>query len=208
MVATCGSVAAMLHTSGVQFGRPRTLDDELGGLQSQIESARRFVPSFGDRAQSWLEGIAASAGESEPLKPCLSHGDFKHEQLLFDGARSGLVDFDSICQAEPALDVGKFLAHLRAEVRKIRERASVLSPLGEELADRFVRAYVSTAGDHVEDERRLRLRTTLYETIALLRLALRSLHDLDETRLETTTALLEERMAALAADQQVIRRRT
>jgi ribosomal protein L29 len=53
----------------------------------------------------------------------------------------------------------------------------------------------------------LRLRTTLYETIALLRLALRSQQDLDETRLELTTALLEERMST-AADQLVSRRRT
>ena len=208
MVATCGYVAALLHGSGVELGRARTLDDELAGLRSQIAMARQFVPSFGDRAQSWLERIAALAEQSEPLKLCLSHGDFKHEQLLFDGAGSGLVDFDAMCQAEPALDLGKFLAHLRAEARKIQARASVSSPLGEELAEQFLRAYVRAAGDQVEDERRLRIRTTLYETIALLRLALRSLQDLDETRLEMTTALLEERMSAIAADQRVTRRRT
>jgi aminoglycoside phosphotransferase (APT) family kinase protein len=156
------------------------------------------VPSFGDRAQSWLERIAALAEQSEPLKLRLGHGDFKHEQLLFDGAGSGLVDFDALCQAEPALDLGKFLAHLRSEAQKIQRRASVSSPLGEELAEHFLRAYVSAAGDHVEDERRLRLRTTLYEAVALLRLALLSHQDLDETRLEMTTALLEQRMSAVA----------
>jgi hypothetical protein len=197
MVATCGYVAAMLHGSGVELGRPRTLDDELTGLQPQIAGARQFVPSFGDRAQSWLERIAALAEQSEPLKLCLSHGDFKHEQLLFDGAGSGLVDFDGMCQAEPALDLGKFLAHLRAEAQKIQRRASVSSPLDEELAEQFLRAYVS-AGDHVEDERRLRLRTTLYEAIALLRLALLSQQDLDETRLQLTTTVLEQRMSAIA----------
>jgi hypothetical protein len=208
MIATCGHVAAVLHTSGVELGRPRTLNDELAGLERQIAVARQFVPSFGDRARSWLQRIAASAERSEPLKLCLNHGDFKHEQLLFDGPNSGLVDFDAICQAEPALDLGKFLAHLRSEAQKIQMRASVSSPLGEELAEQFLRAYVSAAGDHVEDERRLRLRTTLYETIALLRLALRSHQDLDETRLEMTIVLLEERMSALAADQSVTRRRT
>jgi thiamine kinase-like enzyme len=130
----------------------------------------------------------------------LCHGDFKHEQLLFDGGGSGLVDFDSMCQAEPALDLGKFLAHLGAEVQKVQRRASVSSPLGEELAEQFLRAYVRAAGDRVEDERGLRLRTTLYEAIALLRLALRSHQDLDETRREMTTALLEERISAIAAN--------
>jgi Phosphotransferase enzyme family len=208
MVATCGHVAAMLHASGVELGRPRTLADELAGLLPEIAMARRFVPSFGGRAQSWLERIAAFAEQSEPLKLRLSHGDFKHEQVLFDGPSSGLVDFDGICQAEPALDLGKFLAHLRAEAQKIQKRASVSTPLGEELAEQFLRGYLSAAGDHAEDERRLRLRTTLYETIALLRLALRSQLDLDELRLELTTALLEERISAFGADPHVTRRRT
>jgi aminoglycoside phosphotransferase (APT) family kinase protein len=156
------------------------------------------VPSFGGRAQSWLERIAALAERSEPLKLCLGHGDFKHEQLLFDGANSGLVDFDALCQAEPALDLGKFLAHLRIEAQKIQRRASVSSPLGEELAEQFLRAYISVAGDHMEDERRLRARTAVYEAVALLRLALLSQQDLDETRLEITTTLLEQRMSAIA----------
>jgi aminoglycoside phosphotransferase (APT) family kinase protein len=129
-------------------------------------------------------------------------------RLLFDGAGSGLVDFDSLCQAEPALDLGKFLAHLRNEAQKIQRRASVSSPLGQELAEQFLRAYVSAVGGRAEDERWLRLRTTVYETIALLRLALRSHQDLDANRLAMTAGLLEERISALAADQGVNRRRT
>jgi hypothetical protein len=207
MVATCGYVAAMLHASDVELGRPRTLDDELAGLLRQIAMARQFVPSFGDRAQSLLERIAALAEQSIPLKLCLSHGDFKHEQLLFHGTSSGLVDFDAICQAEPTLDLGKFLAHLRAEARMTQRRASVSSPLGEELAEQFLNAYVSAAGDRVEDERQLRHRTTLYEAIALLRLALLSQQDLDEPRLEMLAALLEERISAIGADPRVTRAR-
>jgi phosphotransferase family enzyme len=206
MVATGGHVAAMLHASGVELGRPRTLDDELAGLLGQIGSVRQFLPSFSARAQSSLERIAALGEQSKRLKLCLCHGDFKHEQLLFDSAGSGLVDFDSLCQAEPALDLGKFLAHLRTEAQKIQRRASVSSPLGEELAEEFLRVYVSAAGDKLEDERRLRFRTTVYETVALLRLALLSHQDLDETRREMTTRLLEERISALAADQGVNRR--
>jgi phosphotransferase family enzyme len=198
MVATCGHVAAMLHASGVELGRPRTLDDEIAGLVSQIALARQFAPSFRDRAQSWLERIAAFAQETEPLRLRLGHGDFKHEQLLFDGARSGLVDFDAMCQAEPALDLGKFLAHLRVEAERSKRRASVSSGLDEELAERFLRAYVGAPGDHVEDERRLRMRTALYEALALLRLALRGQLDLDESRVGLTTAVLEKRLSALA----------
>jgi hypothetical protein len=91
--------------------------------------------------------------------------------------------------------LGKFLAHVRVEAKKSQQRGSVTSPLGEELAERFLRAYVRAVGERLEDERRLRVRTALYEVVALLRLALRSQQNLDETRFEVTSALLEERMS-------------
>jgi hypothetical protein len=194
MVATCGRVAAALHGSGLTIGPARTLDDELAGLQREIAIVRPFGRDFGDRAQARLEQMAALAEQSERLRPCLSHGDFKHEQLLFDGARSGLIDFDAISQAEPALDLGNFLAHLRVDAEKIQRQASVSSPLGEELAEQFLRAYGSAPGGRLEDEPRLRARIALYEAIALLRLALHSRRNLDETRLHIATALLEERV--------------
>jgi hypothetical protein len=204
MVTRCAHVAAMLHASGVELGPRRTVADEIDGLQREVAMAREFAPTFGARARSVLERIAAVAEQSEPLTLHLGHGDFKHEQLLFDGAASGLVDFDAIGQAEPALDLGKFLAHLRSEVRKLQMRASVSSALGDDLAERFLGAYVAAGG---KDERQLRLRTTLYEAIALLRLAVRSQLDLDETRADLTAAVLEERMSALA-DQYATRDRT
>jgi Phosphotransferase enzyme family len=191
MVATCGYVAATLHAAELQHSRTRTLDDELAGLQREVAMAREFVPDFGDRGQSWLERIAAHAERSRPLGLRLSHGDFKYPQLLFDGAACALVDLDTVCEAEPALDLGKFLAHLRAEARTMHERESVSSPL----AERFLRAYVDTAGDRLEDEGQLRRRTTLYEAIALLHMALRAQQNLKEKRVEITTALLEERLS-------------
>jgi hypothetical protein len=84
---------------------------------------------------------------------------------------------------------------VRVEAKKIQQRGSVTSPLGEELAERFLGAYVRAAGERLEDERQLRVRTALYEVVALLRLALRGQQNLDETRFEVTSALLEERMS-------------
>jgi hypothetical protein len=185
MVAACGHAAAALHGSGVALGPARTIDDDLAGLRRDMAIVRPFVHDSGDRAQAWFEQVAALAQQSQPLGPCLSHGDFKYEQLLFDGARSALVDFDGVCQAEPALDLGKFLAHLRVE-----------APLGDELAEQFLLGYLSASGDRVEDERRLRLRTALYEAVSLLHLTLWSQRNLDETATHATSRLLQERLAA------------
>jgi hypothetical protein len=195
MIATCGYVAATLHASHLELRRPRRIDDELARLQQEVAMSRQFVPHFGDRAQSWLELIAEHAEQSEPLMLRLGHGDFKYEQLLFDDMDCALVDLDTICEAEPALDLGKFLAHMRAEGRRMQERGSGSPRLVEELAEQFLRAYVRGAGDSLEDEPRLRLRTALYEAIALLHMALRGQQNLNERRVEITTALLDERLS-------------
>jgi Phosphotransferase enzyme family len=199
MLAICANVAATLHTSGLNVGPVRVIDHDLARLGREIAIVRQFAPGFADRARSWLERIAALAGQSEPLPLCLNHGDFDHEQLLFNGANGALLDLDTLCQAEPAFDVGWFLGNLREDIEKLRRSASVSSTLAEELAEelaeRFLRAYVTAAGDQLEDGEHLRARTTLYEAIALLRLAVRGQHDFNEIRRDIATTLLEERMS-------------
>jgi hypothetical protein len=202
MVATCGHVAAALHTSGLTVGPARTLADELAGLQRELAVLRPLVRELGDRAHAWLGRIEALAEQSGPLRRRLGHGDFKHEQLLFDGTTSALVDFDAICQAEPALDLGKFVAHLEVEARRIQQRASVSSPLGEELVEQFLGAYVGAAGDRLEGEAQLRLRTAIYEAVALVRLVLRSAQDLADLRLHITADLLEERFSSIVPERE------
>src|SRR6266540_3376273 len=98
----CARIAAALHTSGIALGRRRALDDELAGLRQGFAIVERVSPELGARFRSWLERVEGYAQETRPLNLCFSHGDFSYTQLIFDGDQSGLVDFDTICQAEPA----------------------------------------------------------------------------------------------------------
>jgi hypothetical protein len=207
LVEMCAAAAAGLHGSGVEVGPRRAFGDELAAVEGEAAAAGQFVPGFAARAGGWLERIAELEARSQPLPLGLAHGDFNHGQLLFDGTAGALLDLDTLCRAEPALDLGKFGAHLRFEVDKLRRRAGVASALDDELAERFLRAYVAAAGG-AADEGRLRARTALYEALALVRLVVRSRHDFEETRFEIATVLLEERMRSYAADRLVSRRRT
>ena len=40
------------------------------------------------------------------------HRDFYDTQVLWDGARAWIVDFDQLSVGDPALDLGHFVAHL------------------------------------------------------------------------------------------------
>jgi aminoglycoside phosphotransferase (APT) family kinase protein len=191
-------VASALHTSKIGLGRRRTLDDDLTALQKDIHMVQRATPELGAQFQGWLERIEAYAEESDSLRPCFSHGDYTYAQLIFEGQQCGLVDFDTVCQAEPALDLGQFLAYLRVAAHKARKAASSgAAPIGEQLGEQFLSAYIAAAGEELEDEERLRIRASVYEVVSLMRLALHSWQQLKGARLENAIAVLEEAIVRL-----------
>jgi thiamine kinase-like enzyme len=195
---TCARIASALHTSNIALGRRRTLDDDLTALQKDIHTVQRVSPALGGQFQSWLERVENYAEESDALRPCFSHGDYTYAQVIFDGARSGLVDFDTVCQAEPALDLGQFLAYLRVAAHKARRAAAPDAlPIGEQLGEHFLSTYITAAGDRLEDAERLRVRASVYEVVSLMRMALHSWQQVKPARLENALAVLQEAMDRL-----------
>jgi thiamine kinase-like enzyme len=156
--------------------------------------------AYRSRAANWrLRRIApreARAQETQPLEPHFSHGDFTYTQLIFDGSASGLVDFDTICQAEPALDLGQFLAYARVTVPRARHKAALPADhITENICGQFLNSYIeASAASRSCSEERLRARVPVYEAISLLRIALHSWQKLKGTRLEYVISVLEERV--------------
>ena len=197
-MAACAQIAAALHTSGIALGRRRTLEDELAGLRQGFAIVQHISPDLGAQFLAWLEQAEAYAATSKPMSLCFSHGDFSYTQLIFEGMRSGLVDFDTVCQAEPALDLGQFLAYVRVAVLKGQKGLSPASAaMTEQLCAQFLHDYITAAGEQLEDEERLRLRVPVYEIISLLRLGLHSWQKLKGSRLEYVISILEERVSCL-----------
>ena len=128
-----------------------------------------------------------------------SHGSYKPSQLLVRGEHTLLVDFDQFCLADPALDVGYFLAYLRppglfyhrAGCREWFEAAS----------DTFTSAYVeklresgiasATGADIIE-------RAHVYEAGLLLKIAARRANRLHSPRPAEVSATLAEISTCLA----------
>lgn len=194
----CALVAAELHTSNVTLGPWRTLADELAALRPGILAVHAVSPELGARLLAWLEQLEAYAGETDPLPLCFSHGDFTYTQLVFDGAAGGLVDFDTVCQAEPALDLGQFLAYLRVAVLKARENAlGAEAALDEQLCAWFLNTYLTASYYPWPGDEQLRGRVSVYELVSLLRLAMHSWRKSKNRRLEHALAVLEERVSCL-----------
>jgi aminoglycoside phosphotransferase (APT) family kinase protein len=98
-----------LHSSAVELERRHGLEDELGILSERLLELPRGILQ---RAQGCFEAAAcAASGLDWRLRPV--HRDLYHEQVLVDGERLALLDFDDAALSEPAVDVANFLAHLR-----------------------------------------------------------------------------------------------
>ncbi|HET7080854.1 MAG TPA: ATP-binding cassette domain-containing protein, partial [Chloroflexia bacterium] len=198
MHEACARIAVALHTSGIKLGRRRTFDDEMTVLRDGFAAMRTVSPELAAQLQGWLDRLAVVAEQSDAMPLCFSHGDFTYTQLIFDGTSSGLVDFDTVCQAEPAIDLGQFLAYLRVAVQKAHRNAAVTpTALADDLGEVFYDAYVAAADTWLADEEQLRARTAVYEIVSLLRLALHSWQKLKAARIQNVLAVLEERMACL-----------
>jgi thiamine kinase-like enzyme len=89
-----------------------------------------------------------------------SHRDFFDKQLLYSERRSTLLDCDNAAKADPALDVGNFIAHLT--LRKLQH------PNCSANIEKGIRAFIESYGN-LDD--RSRLRTAWWTKASLLRLS-------------------------------------
>ncbi len=197
-IAVCAQILATLHSSGIKLGRRHPIQAELSAVKEEIQVMQDVFPELGDQLHSWLEHITSIAMASSPMPLCFSHGDYTYTQLIFDGKEAGLVDFDTVCQAEPALDLGQFLAYQRLAIHKEQDPAAPFKPEEvDRLCDLFLNTYISTSSSWLADEPLLRSRVAVYELLSLIRLALHSWQKLKGSRLKLALQLLEERMECL-----------
>ena len=140
-----------------------------------------------------------------------AHGDLTPSEVLFDGPISSLFDLDAACVAEPALDVGGFLAHLDVVTTRARHstRPTGYAPddlgdgQGEEALDRvFLQEYVRTGA--VLDPGALAARIAAYRTVTLAQVAVRSWCQLKPDRLRAAIALLEQPQPAERARERAV----
>jgi aminoglycoside phosphotransferase (APT) family kinase protein len=133
--------------------------------------------------------------------PRLVHGSFKPSQLLFgEDTRVVVTDLDHCCLADPALDLGYFLAYLRPAALwqgNVRARAWYKTA-----ASRFRRAYAAASGANgarPQDIESALARSAIYEAALLLKIAARRVHRLNSPRPHELEAILEDAVMRIGA---------
>jgi aminoglycoside phosphotransferase (APT) family kinase protein len=117
---------ASIVARGPNSGRPHIPADELAILGAWIDRVCIVFPNLAGSAGRALVAVKEALAQMTPaeLQPC--HRDFHEGQLLLNECRAGVLDFDTYCLADPALDIGNLIAHLRMRGVQENRRTKII----------------------------------------------------------------------------------
>ena len=194
----CQSAGKSLRAVGLAL---RTLHDvpreivgplKLHDLAAEIKQIRRscehlstLLPSAGDAIRAMLARATELDERLPKEQPTFAHGDFISEHIWVTSAGLVLIDFDNCFFADPALDIGKFLADLQLLY------ANHCLQGVEEAQEVFLAGYRTG----VPVERLLRAR--LFEAIKLVKMAARRVYVFEQNWASRTTFLIARAQALM-----------
>jgi Ser/Thr protein kinase RdoA (MazF antagonist) len=136
----------------------------LATVERNLPYLQRSEPSLAEELRRLTREIVLLEPTIPALPLGLAHCDLAHDNVLVDGDRIGIIDFDRAGQAEPAYDVAYFLTHLCSfGIRHPRRQQHV-----RRLCGTFRAAYLELAPE-VSPER-----LALYEALELVSYGLRN----------------------------------
>jgi hypothetical protein len=133
-VAAAARALAKHHRCPLKVPGRHTVAAELGLLIGWVTVVSQVHPHMRGGFEEALAQVQDGLARCRDVEPTLTHRDFYEKQVLLNGAESILIDFDTLCLADPAIDVGNFLAHLRLAGLQHRERV-------DGMEEAFVAAY-------------------------------------------------------------------
>jgi len=158
---------------------PKTLDSEIKVIQRAAQHIHILLPQAGAKIERIL-GLIQEIHQRLPGEPpTFTHSDFKADHLRVSGKGLTLIDFDTCSLADPASDIGKFLADLRFWYEFYGQP-------GVELAqEQFLSGYGLRDAD-------IRvLRASLYEALVLIKITIRRVPLFDRNWAERTQGLID-----------------
>ncbi|MFN2489618.1 MAG: aminoglycoside phosphotransferase family protein [Actinomycetota bacterium] len=158
---------------------------EIKAIARASEHVEPLLPSASEGIARLLERAQEVEGKMVQEAPTFAHGDYKADHAWVTAAGLTLIDFNTVSLAEPALDVGKFLADLQWWYAT-SGRSGV-----EWARERFLAGY----GADTPPQRLLSAR--LYEVLILTKITVRRVRLFDPAWAPHTEALIARADALL-----------
>jgi hypothetical protein len=149
--------AYKVHRSAVWPTRTHTVADELRILRERLAVVAAARPEWNGRLGKLMEQCHTLALTLPPITAQPIHRDFYPGQIIVDGVRLWLLDFDLFSFGDPAVDVGNFIAHVtELSLRQFGDERR-LTAMEQDIED----TYVSLAGEDVRPRIRIYVLLTL-----------------------------------------------
>lgn len=186
---------ARLHTSQVTPGqgtlRPGTKEAKRAHERAALLAG--YYPSQAADIQDLVQALAQRLDTLQPETYRPAHGGFKASQLLYRDDTISVVDFDGFCLADPALDVGYFLAYLRPSGLWYGRQGT--RAWFEAAAEIFTTTYaraLQELGLSSDEIRGIMRRSQLYTAALLFKIATRRVNRLNSPRPQELSGMLKE----------------
>lgn len=189
---------AALHRTPAPTSAAYGWADELADVRHFAGNLAAAVPELAGAATALLVWLDVHAAASPPDPPVFAHGTFRPNQVLLHQGHVGLIDFDSWCWAEPALDLALFLTSIKDIGLSVMSKATqhaegshvdvtAHTARVEAICDAFLTAYAMLMPVS-------RQRVALWEALDTFTLVLRSWDRVKPVRLANMLFLLDRHM--------------
>lgn len=138
LARTIAQAACKLHRTGILPRRSHSMESEIAILREKLGELSETRRELAPRLSRILERCERLGGRLPSPAAHGIHRDFYADQVLVDGERLYVVDFDLFCQGDPALDAGNFLGHLSEQSLRLLGDPAALSDCEAAFEERFV----------------------------------------------------------------------
>lgn len=185
-----GRALAGLHNNATVPSETKTIYDDLRDLHEYTLIINKIQPDMAAKYEDVIQQIITKVDHMKEPKFVASHGAMRTDQYILQGDRLAMIDLDSYCWANPARDIGNFLAYLCWKAIRQPEHAQFVERAGRA----FLEGYLTVQGDI--DEKWL----SIYQAASLLKIAGRRFRSLTYLEWPLVIHLIQGAFAAITED--------
>ena len=127
-----------VHCAQIPTDKQHNIEDELRILRDCLSQVATLRPDWLLRLQRVLRECERLAANTPFPSSCGIHRDFYSSQVIVDGGRLWLLDFNLYCSGERGLDVGNFIGHITEQSLRELGDSYALSEVEHAFEERFL----------------------------------------------------------------------
>jgi hypothetical protein len=185
-----GRALGVFHNNSTAPSETKTVYDDLRDLHEYTVIMGKVRADLAAKYEEVIQQIITKVDHFKEPKAVASHGAMRTDQYILQGDQLAMIDLDSYCWANPARDLGNFLAYLCWKAIRQPEHAQFVERAGRA----FLEGYLSVHEDI--DERWL----SVYQAASLLKIAGRRFRSLTYLEWPLIIHLIQGAYSAITED--------